>query len=701
MKKRWIIAILTAALCLLAAAPAMAADVFQFTERNIRVFAGETVTPELQRDGKYAEGEVTFTLRNERAVIDENGAVTGVTPGDVYLDAQLKKDGKAVKNARVTITVVRKVTGVSLDTEKLQVYAPDDASILPLLAPRTEEQGPLTSRILVMPAGKGIWPRYTVEPSDVSQRDQKVTWEISDTNILRLQGGQLYAVRKGECDLIIRSNQNPEAFEQLHVLVTQPVKGIQVTAESKYVAAGKTLQLTAAVTPEDATIQSVEWTSKSPKNAEVDQNGVVTGIARGSATIEAKSKDGTNRVGYFTVNITQDVTGVSIRETDVTVATGRRAAQLHTEVLPQNASNKKLVWSSSDESIAIVRNGIIYGQKAGECIVTASSESNPEVAATIPVKVIQLVTDIQYLTQAGEKIYIGDQLQLEWQVLPEDASIKDVTFRSRAPKIAAVDANGIVTGLNKGVADIEAKAADGSGRYRVYRVTVLKAVEGIDPLPAQYYAPVGRGINIKATVYPRDASNLRILWSSSDESIATVRPNGTSYGKITGHRRGWVTITATTEDGGFSTSTNVLVDYFDTLITCNSARIDDNNKIRLVLWNMSRDYTVSRITMRIECFDTQGEPMVCNTDGESTYFDASYGFALEPGAPTEHGRFTFHNYKENGMLGYVVISVTGYDFDNGQRWNIPESVQLDHKYRSENSSHWGDPILKEPGEENG
>ena len=687
MKKRLSIALFVFLMCLLAAIPALAADVFHFAEEPV-VYVGYTFPTELLREGKFTEGTVTYSLKGNYATVDEDGTLTGVTPGQLYLTAELTQDGKVVKRATTKVTVCYKVTKVTLNTNGLQVYEPDDETILSLLRPGPDDE-PLSERVLVLPAGKGFWPKATVTPENVANVHKRVTFESSDAGILTLREGQLIAVQPGECILTIRSNQSPEITEQFHVLVTQPVKKVVITAEAKNVAAGKTLQLGTTITPENATIPQVTWSSRNPNVATVDENGLVTGVSRGDVVIEARTTDGTKLTATYYMGVTQDVTEITIQEADVTVATQRSAPQLHVQVLPQNASNRKVTWTSSDETIATVNGyGTITGRKAGECIVTCASVSNPEVSATIPVHVIQMVTDIQFVTPKGLSFYIGESRQLEWTVLPEDATVKDVTFKSRAPKVAVVDANGIVTGIGKGQADIEVRATDGSNRYRTYRVTILKPVQGINPLAPQYYAQLYGATNIKATVYPNDASDQVILWSSSDESVATIRSVGTSYGRIYGQRPGYTTVTATSNDGGFSTSTNVIVDDFNGMIMCGSAYIDNNNKIRLVFWNMSRYYTVNTVYFKIDCYDTQGNPIVCNTDG-STSFSGSYPLMLVPGGRTEHGRFYFGSYQETGLYGYVVVTITGYAFENGQKWWIPEDQQI--PYRSTNSGHWGEP----------
>ena len=691
MKKRTVIAWAVFLMVMMAVLPASAANVFRFSAESIRVFEGETVTPELLRDGSFAEGEVVYTARNGNASVDENGVITGVKAGQVYVQADLMRDGKSVRNTSILVTVVLNVQKVELLPKGVQIFEAGDETILPQL-PAAEGTETDTRRIAVMAAGRGFYPRVAFTPDNV--QNKRYTTTTSNSAVAKMTSdGQVIGVAPGECELTITSALNPAVSETLRLVVTQPVKRVEIQSDSRKLPAGKTMQLGTAVTPENATIQLVTWNSRNPKIATVDANGLVTGIARGDVVIEAKTTDGSNLTATLYLTVTQDVTEIRYRKTDVTVSTGR-SVKAEVDVLPANASDKGVLWSSSDETIATVNQyGNITGRKAGDCTVTCTSRSNPEVSADLPVHVIQPVTGINFLNPKGLSFHIGDSRQLNWEVLPADATIQDVTFRSRNPKVAAVDQNGIVTGLAKGEADIEVKAADGSNVTRTFRVSILKAVEGINPLNSLYFAQINGAVNIKATVYPNDASNQRIQWSSGDESVATIRSVGTSYGRIYGQRAGWVTITATTEDGGFSCSTNVAVNDFDGMILVTNAYIDENNRIRLTLWNMSQDFGVNKVWFRVDCYDTQGEPMICNMDGESTSFDGEYPLSLDPGGQSMHGQFTFRHYQPTGPLGYVVITVTGFQFETGQDWWIPEEKQVHQP--SMFSPRWGEPTETE------
>ena len=692
MKKRLTIAVLLFLLCLLAAAPALAADIFRYAEESINIYDGQTVTPELIREGRFAEGEVVYHVRGAHCTVDENGAITGIDEGRVYVQADLYQNGQYVKYTSILVNIAQKAAKISLGNRNLQVYEPDDESIQWLLD-RAADDPPITDQILVLPAGQRIGIQATVTPQSV--RNKRVTLTSSDPAVLTANNdGAVIGLARGECELTIASVQDPSVTLSFHVVVVQPVRKVVISGDTNTVAAGKSIQLAAAVTPDDATIKTVEWRSRHPQTAAVDANGVVTGLARGNAVIEAAAADGSGVIGTYNIAVTQDVTSIVLKQTDATVATGRNV-RIYGDVFPTNANNRRVTWTSSDETIATVRDGTITGRKAGTCVITCASESNPEVTASIPVQVIQMVTDIVVDTpQQLLSFFIGQSIQLDCHVMPEDASIKDLTFTSRRPTVAVVDENGVVTGVAKGEAYIDIQATDGSGRTRTIKVGVMKAVEGINPLPEEYYIPLWGSHNIKAVVYPSDASNQRILWSSADESIAPVRSIGTIYGEISGRQVGRTTITATSEDGGYTASTTAIVDDFNGIVRVVDAWIDNDNKIKLSLFNTSPEYTVSAVYMTVECYDTQRQPLVVNKDGVSTSFTAKYPLELVPFDYSKHGAFYFIDYKQpEWHFGIVEIRITGYDFSNGQHINIPENKQM--KFPSQLSPFYGEPVPQE------
>ena len=97
---------------------------------------------------------------------------------------------------------------------------------------------------------------------------------------------------------------------------------------------------------------------------------------------------------------------------------------------------------------------------------------------------------------------------------------------------------------------------------------------------------------------------------------------------------------------------------------------------------MSDDITLQNIYYTIECFDWSGNPIVCNTDEESTFFTGYYPFEVLPRERTVHGCFRFQNYMIDEPLGMVILTVTGWRDIDGVTWTIPESERVPRQWVS-------------------
>ena len=647
----------------------------QVTAPDKTVFAGEQMILEAVCTPEDASiPKVTWKSNKPSvATVDENGLVTALSRGEVTIEAR-SADGTDVAGT-IRLNVAQKVTKVTLNRKNLVILEPDDPILADLLAQLPDGIPQLTDPVIAVLAGRGVNLSAECAPGDANNR--KVTYASSDDGIAKIiNPSTLRGVAKGKCDLTVASAQNPEIQEHFHVLVIEPVKQIQITAQEKSVFAGEQILLSAACTPETASIRKVSWNSRNPSVATVDENGLVTGLKKGDATIEAKATDGTDVSATIRIHVAQQVTDIMLKESDVTVATARRV-KLSTTVFPKEADNRKLNWSSSDSTVATVtKDGEVTGIKPGICVITCTSESNPAVSANAAVQVVQPVTKITFNTPTGQRFPIRESMQLSWNVEPDDASDKGVVFTSNHPEIASVDENGLVTGVKRGEARITATARDGFKRSADIRVVITQPVEGVQ-LPQQlYFVQRGRSLNVRATVLPKDANNQRVYWETGDESVAAVVSSGTSTGQITGgFWSGMTTVTAITEDGGFTASADVKVADFDAAVQVEGLEISRENKIRITLRNTA-DFVVERVYFHVDCYDIWGNPMVYNTDGITTGFDGIYPLALQSGDRSIHGQFWFNNWMETGILGQVVLTITGYEFENGQAWEIPEEFRI-------------------------
>ena len=669
--KKALTCLLVVLLCAGIVIPAMAANVFLFSTKSVQLFEGQTLQTEVRREGNYAgDGEVVYAAGKANvATVSEDGIITAVGKGTTEVTASLMRNGKRVGQTKMTVQVLRAVQKVTLSTVKLSVYDPDHPTVASLLKTPTENQ------VLVLPAGAAAALSATCTPEDASSK--KITYTTTDAGVARISGTNLKAVQRGECDLIVQSAQNPEVTETFRVMVIQPVKKITIDAGDKKVAAGSRMEVDAVCAPDNASITDVTWSSKNPAIATVDEGGMVTGVKKGTATIVATAADGSKATGSVLITVTQPVTSISITQADIPVTVGR-TAQAKAQVLPAEANDKTVTWSSSDTSIATVRsNGQITGVKAGVCTVTCTSNSNPDVSASATVTVSQPVTKIVNVNDPSElTLKTGESGQLKWSVQPDDATTKALTFKSLAPKVATVDANGLVTAVGRGVASITATAQDGSKKQGTVKVTVLQPVTGVSMQRDLYYVQRGGASNVRAVVQPKNANNQRVTWSSADDSVASVRSNGTITGLVSGITPGMTTVYAYTDDGGFTASTQIRVGNFNEAVMVESLEVNANNEIRIVLRNMSQEIILENVHYKIECFDLDGNPMVCNTDGENTFFEGDYPFVLNPYERSTHGAFRFRNYQIDQPLGSVVLTILNWKDSDEYTWYIPEADQI-------------------------
>ena len=237
------------------------------------------------------------------------------------------------------------------------------------------------------------------------------------------------------------------------------------------------------------------------------------------------------------------VTDVKLNKTNITLTVGG-IETLTAEVEPTNATNKTVMWSSSNDSVAMVdSNGNVTGIGRGFATITAKATDDSNVSATCQVEVNQLVTDIN-LTDM--QINAGETKQIQAEVLPENANEKALKWESIDPSIATVDSQtGEVTGISKGTATIIAKTTDGSNVSATCEVEVKQQVTGIRLNKTELSLYTGRSETLTATVKPDNANDKSLIWSSDNEDVATVDQNG----NVKAISRGEAVITATAADG--------------------------------------------------------------------------------------------------------------------------------------------------------
>ncbi len=309
---------------------------------------------------------------------------------------------------------------------------------------------------------------------------------------------------------------------------TVAVTGVSLSKTSLTLAEGGSETLTATVAPTNATNKAVSWSSSNTGTATVDNNGKVTAVKAGSATITVTTTDG-SKTATCSVTVTSktiSVTGVTLDKTEMELTEGE-SAQLKATVSPEDASDKSVKWTSSDEKVATVDNaGKVTAVAPGTVKITVTTtDGNKETSCSITVSANKIPVEEVSLDKNEVEIIMGESAQLTATVTPEDATDKSVAWSSSDESIATVDETGKVTALKVGSATIKVKTTDG-GKEASCDVTVTPIpVEGVTIEPSQVEIKEGETVQLKATVNPEGADQ-EVEWTSSDSDIATVDKNG-------------------------------------------------------------------------------------------------------------------------------------------------------------------------------
>ncbi len=254
------------------------------------------------------------------------------------------------------------------------------------------------------------------------------------------------------------------------------------------------------------------------------------------------------------------VTGVSLTKTSITLKEGD-SETLTATVTPTNATNKAVSWKSSDAATASVdNNGKVTAVKAGSATITVTTTDGSKTATcavTVNAKqeTPKEVTGIA-IDPATLEIKEGLTAQLKIVFTPADASSDNIKWKSTNTEAATVDDSGLVTALKEGKTRIVA-TVDGTQIEAICEVTVTPddALKGIEFTAAKVEVKVGATQALEIAYTPSYAANKNVTFSSSDASVATVDASGT----VTAIKEGETTITATSEEGGFTATCTIVV----------------------------------------------------------------------------------------------------------------------------------------------
>lgn len=417
----------------------------------------------------------------------------------------------------------------------------------------------ISADTIMLQTGTDIPVPYSLLPEGSDQR--AILWQIADTTIAGMNGTTIRGITPGTTMLTATLTDGSGLSDSCVIIVsteqintdTIPVETISIAAESAIIYAGDTLQLTATITPYNATDRGLIWSSSDTEVLIVDQNGLCHTTGIGSATITATAADGHGASGTISIIVEPVlVSEIILSRTEIDCIAGD-TIHLHATVLPHNATEKTLFWTSSDTTILSVDgNGICTTLRPGRVTVSAVATDSSMLSATCQINVSPIIaTSLTLsLTEGGNAIEeteltIGTERHLYAVIGPTNVSGKEVVWESSDNAVLTVE-NGLVSAVGIGEADIICTTLDASMLSARCHIRVLPIFISSITLSATSLSLYEdeRAI-LSATIAPADATIKTLLWTSSDSRTAVVSDDG----HITAIASGTTIITAEAQDG--------------------------------------------------------------------------------------------------------------------------------------------------------
>ena len=400
------------------------------------------------------------------------------------------------------------------------------------------------SAVLALALVAGLMPAaFAAEGEDIIEQT-KLTLEIGDTETLVTtsdevsiewssdhediaavdDSGTVTAKSKGTAIITAKAG---DSVDTCSVTVEEPadpkVTGITVSPDTLDLTVGDTETLSPEVTADEGADTTVTWETSSRNVATVD-NGKVTAVGPGTATITAKAGDQEATCEVKVSAQEMPAASITVAPTKLSLIVGE-SNTLAAATVPEGQA---VSWTSSDDKIAAVSGGKVTAVAKGTATITASIEVDGQKKSAACEVTVSEATGTTALSKSSLTLSLKDSETLSVTNAPSGAS---VTWKSSKTTVASVDSNGKITAVAAGTATITASV---NGTELKCEVTVKS--------PSLNKGSLSIGVKKTSTLSVNDlASGATVSWSSSKTTVATVSSSGT----VTGKASGKATITAT------------------------------------------------------------------------------------------------------------------------------------------------------------
>ena len=479
---------------------------YTLKSKSFVIKVDETANIEIEAKEKVKQ-KITYSSENEKiATVDKNGKITGETIGTttIYVGINGKKSDK--------VNVKVETNKEDLRFKETNITINKDATYQLAIA--------------------------NVLDSDVFE------WTSNNENVVTVdQTGLITGVHAGSTTVVVRESDGRSASTRVSV-TSDEILIDSISLSNQTIAIGEKVTLNPTITPFNG-LKILTWKSNKESVVEIDANGVVTGISKGTATITVNTHNGKTARAKITVDETlpasikiNGCTGGIAINTPIT---------LKVDYSPSTAKSN-ITWTSSNTNIATVSGGRVTAKSVGSVTITAMTKNGK--AASCKLKVSPM--SITKLSVSPTSLTLDQEATKKISVSLTPSAAKEyytVKWSSSNKNVAIVDSDGKVIGINPGTATITASAGGKSAKVTV-KVNAT-AVTSIQMTGCKETAKVYDTFKLTSTALPTTAKNKTITYSSSDSTIATV----SSTGSVSLKEVGIVTITASTKNGKTATCT--------------------------------------------------------------------------------------------------------------------------------------------------
>lgn len=334
------------------------------------------------------------------------------------------------------------------------------------------------------------------------------------------------------------------------------------------------------------------------------------------------------------------VTGVILDQTSLTLTEGEQETLVAT-VSPKEATNKDVLWSTSNKKVATVEEGIVSAVGAGEAVITVTTDDGGKTATcSVNVKAAVVPVSSVALGCTELKLSEGEEYTLVVSILPENATDKSIEWASSDNNVVSVE-DGLLKAIKAGDATIIATNKS-SGCQAKCEISVEEkriAVTGISLDRVSITLTEGEETTLVSTIAPENATDKSVIWESSNESVAIVSETGLVKAISAGNAG----ITATTMDGGKTATCAVAVDIALAAITGEVSHVSCRNAEIAGKANLPKT-TSTDLSFGILYSTSSGVLVGTATQIVAKSFDSEYSYSVNTGILEPETTYYYRSY---------------------------------------------------------